>query len=86
MFKIELGSVVRDRVTRLEGVVFGRHEYLYGCRRYTVQPVELKDGKPVDATSFDEDALEVLAAAPPHEVNDTGGPQREPARRKDPIR
>lgn len=86
MFKIELGSKVRDRVTGLEGIVVGRHEYLYGCRRYSVQPVELKDGKPVEGTSFDEDALEVLIEAPPHEVKDTGGPQREPSRRKDPVR
>jgi hypothetical protein len=80
-FKLELGTKVRDRVTRLEGIVVGRHEYLYGCRRYTVQPVELKDGKPVEQTGFDEDALEVLIEAPPHEVKDAGGPQREPSAR-----
>lgn len=85
-FKHELGSTVRDRVTRLVGVIVGRHEYLYGCRRYTVQPVELKDGKPVEQSGFDEDALEVIDAAVPHKVKDTGGPQNEPSRRKDPVR
>jgi hypothetical protein len=53
---------------------------LYGCRRYTVQSREMKDGKPVEALGFDEDALEVIDAAVPHKVKDTGGPQNEPSR------
>ncbi len=76
-FKIELGAEVKDRITGLKGICVARSEWLYGCRRYVVQPPELKDGKPVDSTCFDEDSLEVLAQAAPHAVKDTGGPQPE---------
>lgn len=79
-FKIELGAQVKDRVTGLVGICVGRSEWLYGCRRYVVQPPELKDGKPVETTCFDEDALEVVAAVAPHTVKDTGGPQPEVTR------
>ena len=85
-FRFELGSKVRDRVTGFEGIVTGRYEFLYGCRRYGVQSRELKDGKPIDSVGFDEDALEVVVAAEPHVMKETGGPQREPERRSDPKR
>lgn len=85
-FKVELGSKARDRVTSYTGIVYARHEYLYGCRRYTLQAQELKDGKPVETLTTDEDALEVLDAAEPHVINATGGPRDEPARRSDPVR
>lgn len=89
-FKHELGAKVRDRVTGYEGIVSGRHEYLYGCRRYTVQSQEKKDGKPVDPIGFDEDALEVLipgnSLSAPHVPAKTGGPRDEPSRRTDPVR
>lgn len=87
MFKIELGSKVKDKVTGFKGIVSGRYEYLYGCCRYSVQPEELtKEGKVADALSFDEDALEILTQAKPHVMKKTGGPQRDPSPRKDPGR
>ncbi len=86
MFKIELGSTVKHRVSGYKGIVTGRHEYLYGCRSYTVQAQELKDGKPVDHIFADEDACEVLKMAKPHKVRDTGGPMPEPPRRTNPAR
>lgn len=79
-FKIELGSKARDRVTGVTGTVIARSEWLYGCRRYVLQPTELKDGRPVDTCHFDEDALEVIEQAAPHVVKPTGGPQPEVAR------
>ncbi len=79
-FKIELGSIVKDKISGYSGIVHGRTEWLYGCRRYTVQSREMKDGKPVEALGFDEDALEVVTQAEPHKVKDTGGPQNEPSR------
>ena len=49
----ELGDIVRDTITGLEGVVVGRTDYLYGCRRYQIAPRDLKDGKPVRQESAD---------------------------------
>ena len=86
-FKHELGATVKDKVTGYGGIIIGRTEWLYGCRRYTVQSQEMKDGKPVDALAFDEDALEVLIDVKPHNVKSTGGPGRDAtASRKDPSR
>lgn len=81
-FKIELGSEVQDKVTGFKGVVIGRTEWHYGCRRYTVQPKGLtKEGKTFDTACFDEDALKVTKRpAKAKTVKDTGGPQPSPAR------
>lgn len=78
-FKIELGSKVRCKITEFEGVVCGRTEWLHGCRTYAVKPKELKDGKPQENVGFDEDALEVIDQAAPHEMKRTGGPGDKPA-------
>lgn len=72
-FKYELGSKVECKITGYKGVITARHEWLYGCRRYTLQARELKDGKPVDTHYLDEDAIQLLEAAEPHHVRDTGG-------------
>ena len=60
---IKLGQKVRDTLTGLEGVAISRTEFLYGCVRVGVQPFEVKDGKPVDATWIDEPQLEVVRPA-----------------------
>ncbi|MHC2090404.1 hypothetical protein [Methylobacterium sp. CM6244] len=57
---IHLGQTVREVITSFEGVVTSRHEYLHGCTRITVQSRELKDGKPIDSETFDEQQLVVL--------------------------
>ena len=89
-FLHELGVHVRDRVTGYKGIVIGRTEWLYGCRRYTVQSQEMKDGKPVDSMSFDEDALEVLDAktehSKAHKPAATGGPETRQAARPREVR
>jgi hypothetical protein len=80
---IPLGAKVRDPISGLEGVVTGRHEYLHGCVRLSVQPYGLdKDGKPHDPASFDEPALDVLATPDPgsNRPPPTGGPRDDPAR------
>jgi hypothetical protein len=59
---INLGDKVRDVVTGLTGIAVGKTQYLQGCIRIAVQPQELKDGKPVDASWFDEPQLEVIEA------------------------
>ncbi len=58
---IELGDRVRDRMTKFEGIVIATTEWLYNCRRITVQPTDLdKDGAVAKTESFDEDQLEIV--------------------------
>lgn len=82
---VQLGSVVRDRITGFEGIAFGRHEYLTGCNKVTVQPQSPdKDGAPRKPEWFDEQTLDVLK--PPKgglvdvEESPVGGPFDEPRR------
>lgn len=85
-FKYELGSKAKCKITGYTGIITSRTEWLYGCRRYTLQAQELKDGAPVASHYLDEDAIDLLEAAEPHRVSDTGGdappPQRAPAPRR----
>jgi len=93
--QIDLGSKVKDRITGLEGIVIGRTEWLYKCVRLVVQPQVIHEGQPVEAVSFDEDQLEVLAPPTAHLLNapenleeeemlaPTGGPRDMPQRRPD---
>lgn len=85
-FKYELGSKAKCKITGYEGMIIARTEWLYGCRRYVLQSQALKDGKPVDSHCIDEDALDLVVAAPPHKVRDTGGPTPSPTRAPDPTR
>lgn len=81
-FKFGLGDEVKDKVTGFKGAISGRTEWLYGCRRYTVQPTKLKDGKPMDPLGFDEAALILIKAAGPGQKVQPrkGGPRAEPGR------
>jgi hypothetical protein len=85
-FKIELGSKVKDRISGFVGIVYARTEWMYGCRRYTVQPQELKDGRPVESVAFDEDQLEVLEVAKSFEVRIAGGDRTDVRPRADVAR
>jgi len=55
-----LGDVAKCRITGYQGVVLARTLWLNNCPRLTVQAREVKDGKPVDACSFDEPDLEFV--------------------------
>ena len=83
---MKLGDKVRDTVTGLEGTVIARHEYLNGCVRLSVQPKEVKDGKPVDSSAFDIEQLELVETVPLRVVARTGGPHDEPSRPSAPQR
>lgn len=80
--KIELGDVVRDRISGFKGVVVCLAEWLNGCERVTVQPQKLKsDGSPIGLQTFDVDQIEIIK----HEdrskfKNNTGGPYPNPTR------
>lgn len=84
--RIELGDVVRDTVTGFKGVVVGDYLFLHGCRRLSVQPQEMRDGKPIDAVTFDELQLELVSSKRHSAKRDTGGPQNDPKPRPDPTR
>ena len=57
---VELGDKVRDMASGFEGIAIGRHEYLYGCVRISIQPRAKKDGSHQDVVVFDEGQLEVI--------------------------
>ncbi len=87
-FSIPLGRRVRDRITKFEGIVTGRAEYLTGCRQYAVQGVA-SEGREAPSGWFDESRLEVqrdlglsdseiaLISGAGKEAAPPGGPQRD---------
>jgi hypothetical protein len=85
--RIELGMTVRDVITGLTGVAVCRSTYLTGCDRISIQPLEIKDGKPSDWVAFDENQLEIVKGKkvivlPSDKKGDKpGGPRPDVARR-----
>lgn len=56
-YKFALGERVADKVTKFEGIVVGRSNFISGCDTFGVVPETLKDGAPQDAKWFDEPRL-----------------------------
>ncbi|MEO5742765.1 MAG: hypothetical protein ABIS29_19430 [Vicinamibacterales bacterium] len=99
MDTIELGDIAKDSISGLTGVVIADTMWLNGCRRVTLQPPEMKDGKPIEAQTFDEDQLVLVSAQAhaskgrirlqPHRNDQplartgTGGPSIAPTRPRD---
>lgn len=83
---MKLGDTVKDTVTDFTGTVVSRHEYLNGCVRLSVQPRELKDGKPIESQGFDIEQLQLVKAAEPRAVVPSGGPHNDPPRPAVPSR
>lgn len=84
--QIELGDVVKDKITGFTGVAVARHKWLHGCERYSVQPRELLEGKPIDTQVFDAPQLVIVEKAVTPETKHTGGPRVEPRRDREPRR
>jgi hypothetical protein len=88
--KVQLGSTARDTITGFTGVVIAITEWLNGCVRITLQPREMKDGKPLENNTFDVQQIEVVEAnhylEPAPAKHATGGPKPEPTRNADPTR
>jgi hypothetical protein len=80
--KIELGDIAKDPITGFKGIVIGETKWLHGCIRLTIQPQELKDGKPIEAHSFDYPQLVLVKKKAAIGTGDTGGPRPEPTRPK----
>ena len=79
---IELGKKARDTISGFEGIVTARHEYLYGCKRVSVTPQKLQEGKPIACEWFDEGQLEIVEETAPDDSKPAepredlkGGPQ-----------
>ena len=86
---ITLGREVKDRVTGYQGIAVGRSVFLQGCARILVQPPTDKDGKMVEAASFDEpDIVDVGIGVLPKPKKDEppGGPRPTATRAVGPSR
>lgn len=62
-FKFKNGDEVACKITGYKGVVIGRTHWLHNCNTYMVKSSELKDGKPMDAESFEEPRIELITKA-----------------------
>ena len=60
---VKTGDRVRDPLSELEGIVVARTDWMYGCVRVSIQPAEIKDGKPVDWVNLDEPQCEAVPKA-----------------------
>lgn len=80
-YEAMLGDVVKDSITGFQGVVVCISQWYHGCKRVTVQPTELKDGKPIDTVTFDEPQLILVESKQHKPLSRTGGPRPEPSRR-----
>jgi hypothetical protein len=81
---MQLGDVVRDRVSGFQGVAVCRSEWLNGCVRWSVQPQALHEGKPIESQYIDEEQLEVVDAPKLNFVSRrTGGDRPDPVRPAD---
>lgn len=54
------GDRVQDKISGAKGIVVARTEWIYGCVRLSVQPEDVKDGKPADCFVVDEPQATVL--------------------------
>jgi hypothetical protein len=81
-----LGDKAKDTVTGFTGTATAYHEYLNGCKRFTLTANTLKDGVPIEPQTFDVEQLELIEEAKPRAVVPAGGPQKEPSRPSIPAR
>lgn len=85
---MNLGCKARDVITGFTGTVIAKTEWLNGCVRVMIQPNDLKDGKPIEAHTFDVQQVEVLDEKRHPQVmpaeKKPGGPKPEPSRSADP--
>lgn len=89
---IKLGDRVKDKISGLKGIAIGMTDWLYGCRRFCVQPEEAKDGKPAETFHVDEPQLDLVKAGaivpPPKDSPKprSHGPREDARRHADPRR
>jgi len=80
---IELGDIVKDSISGFKGVVVAITDWVNGCRRLTLQPQEMKDGKPIENHTFDIEQVDLVKKAKTQTAIAThGGPSISPAQRQ----
>lgn len=81
--RFQNGDEVKDSVTGLKGIIVVISVWLNGCIRYSVQPQEIKDGKPIEPSSFDENELILVKSSKVKETDHAkqfgGAPRNERA-------
>jgi hypothetical protein len=60
--RINLGDKAKDTITGLDGIVIAVTEWLYGCRRLTIQPQKPKDGVALQNFTIDEPQAKLIKA------------------------
>lgn len=60
---MDVGQVLKDKITGFTGVAVAKTEWLNGCVRMTLQPREMREGKPIDSQTFDVEQLEIVEPA-----------------------
>lgn len=79
---IQLGDIAKDSITGFKGTVIAVTQWFHGCKRLVIQPNELgKDGKPIEAHTFDEPQVTLVKAMNHKPIKDPGGPRPDPVRR-----
>lgn len=82
---MQLGDIVRDKLTGFTGVIIVKSVYLNGCFRMGVQSKKLtKDGAVPDALHFDVEQLELVKAKVHAPTSRSGGPCDAPKRAPNP--
>lgn len=82
---LKLGDKAKDEISGLSGVIVAITEWLNGCRRITIQPEALFEGKPVSNQTFDAEQVSKVEQGPDLSVSRTGGPSISPEQRCDPA-
>lgn len=77
---ITLGEKYRDKITGFQGLATSRHEYLYGCVRYSLESELATAGGKSEEFTFDEQRLVPVPAAPVAATATSGGPRPTPPR------
>lgn len=81
---LKLGCIAKDKITGFQGVVVATTDWLNGCLRVTIQPQEMKDGKPIESHTFDAEQIEVVEPTEVTVRKPHGGPSISPQRAADP--
>ena len=86
--EIELGDLVREKITGLEGIAIAKTEWLNGCVRFSVQGRVLdKEGKVPDPQCFDIQQIALVQKQAFYQkAKPRGGPMPDPQRSSDPAR
>lgn len=80
---IELGSIVKDRITGFTGVAIGRTEFGYGCVHIQIEAQQLaKDGESIALQTFDDQRVDLVA--PP--TKSWPSPRKSPVKLGDCVR